>query len=84
MMIWLPILSLDQIIMHSNVPILSIGTVGIGLKITITGILVIIVMNSGDDVSTYEINKQWLSPETLVTYSDMNKKVKTVREVHKI
>ena len=54
------------------------------MEITITGIVVIIVINSGDYVSTYEINKQWLSPETLATYSDMNKNVKTVREVHKI
>ena len=66
--------------MHSNVP--RLGQL-VGVEITITDIVVIIVMNSGDAVSIHERNKRWLSPKTLATYSDMNKNVKTVRENHR-
>ena len=59
MMIWLPILSFDQITMHSN-----LGQ----LVVTITVVVFIIVLNSGDAISIYESNKQWLSPEALRSY----------------
>ena len=74
MMIWLPILSFDQITMHSNLGQL------VGVEVTITVVVFIIVRNSGDAISVYESNKQWLSPEALATYLYMNENVKTVRE----
>ena len=67
MMIWLPILSLDQIIMNCNVPRLG-QLVGVGVTVTVT--VVVIVMNSGEAVSTYKGNKQYLSTEALATYSN--------------
>ena len=58
MMIYLPIFTLYQIIMHCDVP--RVGQlVGVGVTVTVT--VVVIVMNSGDAVSTHKRNKEYIA-----------------------
>ena len=65
------ILTLDQILMHYDVP--RVGQlVGVGVTVTVT--VVIIVMCSGDAVSTR--NKEQLSHEALATYFNMKEQIK--------
>ena len=67
MMIWLPFLSLDQIIMHCNVH--GLGQL-VGLTVILT--VVIIVMHYMRYIKA--VNN--ISPEALATYSAMNKHYK--------
>ena len=56
--------------MHCNVP--RLGQL-VGVEVTVTVTMVVIIINSGDAVSTHEGDKQQLSPKALATISGMLK-----------